>query len=83
VPQAGEQPNDVRLGYEGSLNGAGNLVTLDGEAFGKLKGAPIQGLVASSAPGETVTIGAHPGRRHRHHRRRDALTACPFLPAPG
>jgi hypothetical protein len=58
VPLAGEQPNDVRLGYKGSLNGAGNLVTLDGETFGKLKGSPIQGLVASSAPGETVTIGA-------------------------
>jgi hypothetical protein len=58
VPQAGEQPNDVRLGYEGSLTGAGNLVTLDGAAFGKLKGAPIQGLVAASPPGETVTVGA-------------------------
>jgi hypothetical protein len=58
VPQAGEQPNDVRLGYQGSLNGAGNLVTLDGAAFGKLKGSPIQGLVAASAPGETVTVGA-------------------------
>ena len=57
VPLAGEQPNDVRLGYQGSLDGDDKLVTLDGEAFGKLKGSPIQGLVAASAPGETVTIG--------------------------
>jgi hypothetical protein len=56
VPLAGEQPNDVRLGYQGSLDGAGKLVTLDGEALGKLKGSPIQGLVASSAPGETVNV---------------------------
>lgn len=58
VPQAGEEANDVRLGYRGSLNGGGNLVTLDGEAVGKLRGTPIAGLAAESLPGETVTVGA-------------------------
>ena len=56
VPLAGEQPNDVRLGYRGTLDGNGRAVALDGEALGKLKGSPIQGLVASSAPGETVRL---------------------------
>jgi hypothetical protein len=49
-------PNDVRLGYTGSLSAPASVVVLNGEAAGKLKGAPIQGLVAESAPGEVVRL---------------------------
>jgi len=31
-------------------------VELDGDVTGKLKGTPIRGLLASSAPGETETL---------------------------
>lgn len=56
VPRGTTVPNDVRFGYAGALTGQGNLVELDGNVTGKLKGTPIQGLLASSAPGETEVV---------------------------
>jgi hypothetical protein len=51
-----QRPNDIRLGYGGVLSGDGNTVGLAGQAEGKLKGSPIRGLVANSAPGETAAV---------------------------
>jgi len=56
TPRGTTVPNDVRFGYAGALIGQGNLVELDGDVTGKLKGTPIRGLLASSAPGETETL---------------------------
>jgi hypothetical protein len=49
-------PNDVRFGYVGALSGQGNLVELDGNMSGKLKGTPIRGILADTAPGETEIL---------------------------
>jgi hypothetical protein len=49
-------PNDVRLGYVGTLNSTATVVVLNGEAVGKFRGAPIQGLLAESADGHTVLL---------------------------
>jgi hypothetical protein len=55
TPLSGD-PNDVRLGYVGTLNSSATVVVLDGEAVGKFRGAPIQGLLAESADGHTVLL---------------------------
>lgn len=55
-PRGATLPNDVRFGYVGALSGQGNLVELNGLVSGKLKGTPIQGLLASSTPGETEIV---------------------------
>lgn len=55
TPLTGD-PNDVRLGYVGTVTTPGTVVVLNGEAAGKLRGAPIQGLLAESADGHTVRL---------------------------
>lgn len=55
TPLTGD-PNDVRLGYVGSVTAPGTVVVLNGEAVGKLRGDPIQGLLAESADGHTVRL---------------------------
>jgi hypothetical protein len=55
TPLTGD-PNDVRLGYVGTVTAPGNVVVLNGEATGAFRGAPIQGLLAESADGETVRL---------------------------
>jgi hypothetical protein len=56
VPRGTTVPNDVRFGYAGALSGQGNLVELDGAMSGKLKGTPIRGILANTAPGETEIL---------------------------
>jgi hypothetical protein len=55
TPLTGD-PNDVRLGYVGTVTTPGTVVALNGEAAGKFRGAPIQGLLAESVDGHTVRL---------------------------
>jgi hypothetical protein len=55
TPLTGD-PNDVRLGYVGTVTAPGNVVVLNGEAAGKFRGAPIEGLLAESVDGHTVRL---------------------------
>lgn len=56
VATATESPNDVSLGYVGTVSSAGDVVFMNGQATGKFRGAPISGLLAESADGETVEL---------------------------
>ncbi len=51
-------PNDIGFDYVGALTGQGNSILLDGRATGKLKGTPIQGLLASSRRETELVNGA-------------------------
>jgi hypothetical protein len=55
TPLTGD-PNDVRLGYVGTVTTPGTVVVMNGEAVGKFRGAPIQGLLAESVDGHTVRL---------------------------
>lgn len=56
IATATQSPNDVKLGYTGTVSGGGDVVVVNGEATGKFRGAPIQGLLAESADGATVEL---------------------------
>ncbi len=60
TPRGDTVPNDIRFRYVGSLSGDGNTILLDGDAAGKLKGTPIQGLVAQNLPGDTSLVNLVP-----------------------
>jgi hypothetical protein len=56
VATATQSPNDVSLGYVGTVSSSGAVVVMNGEAAGKFRGAPISGLLAESADGATVAL---------------------------
>ena len=55
------RPSGIAASFDGSLTGAGNLITANGGLLGDFKGSPVQGIVGVGAGVVTLNGGATTG----------------------